>query len=213
MGALLWTWEKKHRAEHRCSSEEIRLKSGRKKKKKSMSGEGTAHTILPLQRKRAAKTTSRGEQHHWEILRRGNPPQIEKKKKSLKTALHTILKLKRKRAAKTTSRDKQHHWESLRTVCACWGQPLLRERNKPNTGLRGITLCFFFFFTITHLLTRASLCRSISRMRTLKLPSPFLLPWPCHAPSDFFCFVPTSLAMVDWSWPKEWNCFARANLH
>ena len=54
------------RAEHGCPMEEARLKS----QKKTISEESTVHDILNSKRNRAAKTTWRGKECHWEILQR-----------------------------------------------------------------------------------------------------------------------------------------------
>ena len=66
ISAWLWTWDKN-------TGQGVgahRTKPASNHRGNSISEEVTVHDILQLKRNRAAKTMWRGEEHHWEILKR-----------------------------------------------------------------------------------------------------------------------------------------------
>ena len=123
-------------------------------------------------------------------------PASNRKEKSIseKGTVHDILQLMRYRATKTTWRGEEHHWEILQRVCSL--------RSTVFTTEFGQTLACVVSksFVITHLLTSACSCMSISWARAWKL---------CLSP-------PTSLTSCLVTYlvprPQEMSCWAKIQL-
>ena len=123
------------------------------------SPEGRAQTTACARRRKPASKT----QNEIDLrIKKGN--------------VHVILQLKWSRATKTPWRGEKHHCEILR-------ESVLAEVNRFYQVEKKMACVVSNVFTITHLLTSANSCWSISRTRTRKLPPPASslgpAPWDC----------------------------------